>query len=74
MSVDSGPAGLISCIFFCYYIRVLWSCSDFITNSYSESWVSVHNQWVQIGPYVTRQLILRQTPKLFKLQFTEIEI
>ena len=28
----------------------------------------------KLGLYVTRQLILRQTPKLFKLQFTEIKI
>ena len=80
MSVYSGPAGFslyykflvfFSVIIFIFYDPVV-ILSQIVTVNHKS--LSITNE-SKMSLYVTRQLILRQTPKLFKfIQFTEIKI
>ena len=79
MSVYSGPAGFslyykflvfFSVIIFIFYDLVV-ILSQIVTVNHKS--LSITNE-SKMSLYVTRQLILRQTPKLFKfIQFTEIK-
>ena len=78
--MDSGPAGFslcykflvfVSVIIFIFYDPVVILSQIVMVNHKS---LSITNE-SKMGLYVTRQLILRQTPNRFKLiQFTEIKI
>ena len=66
--IDSSKKRI--CVSWLINFRVHKLFSDFVTNSYGESWdSSFEKSWVPfqkcLGLYVTRQLIWRQTPKLW---------
>ena len=69
-------------------LHLIWTCTDFVTNSYGESWdsscdkswVPLQNCWVSVkkkhwvpGSFVTAQLVWSHTPNSV-LQFTETKI
>ena len=70
------PSVIILLILISFSLDYELISSNFVTNSYGESWdsfcekswVPVQNQWVPVKKclslYATRQLIWRQTPKL----------
>ena len=76
------------CLSYWKVLHLIWTCSDFVTNSYGQSWdssckkimsptperlsLSLKKKWVP-GSFVTTQLIWSYTPN-FVLQFTEIKI
>ena len=76
------------CLSYWKVLHLIWTCTDFVTNSYGESWdsscekswVPLQNCWVSVkkkhwvpGSFVTAQLVWSHTPNSV-LQFTETKI